>query len=78
MENDDWWSINKEEKLIDLYQERLHLWDKTAPGYEMRNKRDIAVAAYAKELAISCKYYFYSHRGNDLCIPDLTKKDKKK
>lgn len=50
-----WWTIAKEDKLIDNYQAARHLWDKMAPGFKTRNKKDIALSAWSKELGIPSK-----------------------
>lgn len=47
-----WWSAKKEDELIDLYRDAKHMWDKGAPGYKTRNKKEIAVKAWSVKLAI--------------------------
>lgn len=51
-----WWSMEKEDSLIDAYQKAPHLWDKAAPGFKTRNKKDLALTKWSDELKIPSKY----------------------
>lgn len=51
-----WWSVEKEDSLIDLYQVARHLWNKSTPGFNGRNKKDIVGRAWSKKLEIPGKY----------------------
>lgn len=52
----EWWSTAKEDKLIDLFRDSKHLWDKKATGFKTRNKYGMAYQAWSVELGIPGKY----------------------
>lgn len=47
--------MSKEDKLIDWYQKAEHLWNKAAPGFKTRNKKDLAFTKWATDLKIPSK-----------------------
>lgn len=52
----DVWTAAREDELLDLYRAAPHLWDKSAPGYKTRNKREIAICEWSKKLKIEGMY----------------------
>lgn len=48
----DIWTAAKEDHLIVLYRAARHLWDKAAPGYKTKNKRDIAIREWSQAMSI--------------------------
>lgn len=46
------WTAKKEEKLIEMYEERSFLFNMSHPGYSNRNKKNAAILHIAKTLGI--------------------------
>lgn len=73
-----WWTMEKEDNLIDLYQKAEHLWNKKAPGFKLRNKKDLALTKWTKELGIPSKYlrkkiiHCFSHCPSLLSVDNRT------
>ena len=53
------WTDNKEERLVEMWQQRACLYVTNSPEYCDRMKRLVAVAAMASELSLSGKLYGY-------------------
>lgn len=51
------WSEEKMDKLIELYEENVHLYDKTTKGYSKRDKKEATFAAIAAKLETTGKYF---------------------
>lgn len=52
----EWWTCEKEDKLIDSFHDAPHLWDKQAPSYKTRNKYEMAYKAWSSNLLIPGSY----------------------
>lgn len=50
------WTPEREDKLIDLFQACVFLYDKTAPGFQQRHKKDMAMKKFAGILGVTGVY----------------------
>lgn len=53
---EDVWTYEKEDKLIDLYEKCVFLYDKASPGFQLRHKKDLAFRKIAAILGIPGEY----------------------
>lgn len=53
---EDIWTYEKEDKLIDLYEKCVFLYDKTSPGFQLRHKKDLAFRKIAAILGVPGEY----------------------
>lgn len=56
VEDSEVWTPEREDKLIDLFRSCVFLYDKTAPGFLQRHKKDLAMAKFAKILGVTGMY----------------------
>lgn len=54
-ENECVWAGGKEDKLIDLFRDCTFLYDKQAPAFQERHKKDKAIARFAEILGVTSK-----------------------
>lgn len=65
----DVWTPGKEDKLIDLYEKCTFLYDKASPGFNQRNRKDLAFKKIAEILGVNGErllvfiYTFDAHDG---------------
>lgn len=56
VEDSEVWTPEKEDKLIDLFRSCVFLYDKTAPGFLQRHKKEMAMAKFAGILGVTGMY----------------------
>lgn len=54
------WTPEREDKLIDLFEACVFLYDKTAPGFQQRHKKDMAMRKFAGILGVTGMYAIFA------------------
>lgn len=54
--DDSVWTVEREDRLIDLFEACVFLYDKTAPGFQLRHKKEMAIRRFAGILGVTGMY----------------------